>query len=431
MRAKSIRGWMVCTRRYRRAGAWGLLLALGWLWPAASLAMGPRSNSEGAGPENVARPVISIPVQPLGYTSPGILPEFYSYAMVSLHFVNNGQLLFSFDVKGLLERDDSCPNADTQRKVRAVILDLPSGKVVKQADWQLFDFGDYLWRVDGGRFLLRRCMQLDLLDANLTPKLLVQAHSPILNVQFSPDHSILEEQETGTEKPTDGATQEVMSSQLGEPASVVNVNFIRMEPPAIFARGQIPAAASIPIVPAGILESLSSDNNHWYIDLVPFRSGDAIQHHIVSFKSMCPPALYPLAHDVFAAVVCPASDASVLRGYTTAGGLLWQKTFPPNMWMPRILLSPDGTHFAVESVRLRHPHAALDPVHAEDVDAQIVDIFDIRTGVPVGSLRTTPAYTAGKNVDFSPDGSRIAVLHNGVIEVYALTDLNKNPPPEE
>ena len=93
-----------------------------------------------------------------------------------------------------------------------------------------------------------------------------------------------------------------------------------------------------------------------------------------------------------------------------------------------MILISNGSHFAIESLRLKRPHAALDPLTKEDIDWEDVDIYDSLSGVRIATFQTTPAYTGGRNVDFSPDGQRMAVLHDGAIEIYSLNDLVKALP---
>src|ERR1035437_6391149 len=95
--------------------------------------------------KNQIRPEVKIPVAPLGYLPPGDLPAFYYFAMVELHFIDADHLMFAFNTPGLLKRDDNCPDSDVQRMVHAVVFQLPSGQVLKQADWELYDFMDFLW----------------------------------------------------------------------------------------------------------------------------------------------------------------------------------------------------------------------------------------------------------------------------------------------
>ncbi len=375
-------------------------------------------------PANQAQPAVSIPVEQLGYLPPGTLPAFYYHALVGVHFIDETHLLFTFNIKGLLRRDDKCPGSDSQRMVRAVVLDLPSGKVEKQADWELFDFDDYLWGLGNGQFLLRRCSTLELVGATLDPRPLINAAGTIQGILFSPDSSIVVVEESSTETSKESAPPQILASQTGHrPPPGVDVEFIRLHPLGMIARSHIPLAGGIPVVTQGILEALSGPHNQWTIDIQPIPGSE---RKIVSMRSFCRPAITPISNEVFVTMMCPKADAMEYQAYNLQGGHMWQMPFVVDRWLPRFILARDGAHFALETLHLKHPHAALDPLTSEDVDAQIIDIYDTPTGIRIGSFRTTPIFTAGQNVDFSPDGTRIAVLHNGAIEIYTLNELAKH-----
>ncbi len=408
-------------RNVSRAWLQGLLLAASAAWASAGLA---QKAAVTAAMQSGPRPEVSMPVDGLGYTPPGDLPEFYYYALVSLHYIDNTHLLFTFNTKGLLRRDDACPGADVQRRVRATVLDLPSGKVEKQADWQLYDFSDYLWGIGNGQFLLRRCQHFDLVDATLQLHRLINTGGAIEGIGLSPDRDMVVVQEEGKLAAKGAAAPQMLSSQLGQPPpSVVNVDFISLHPLALVSRAQIPVAGTIPIVSSGILEALDGTNGKWLLDIQPYGGQVGTQRQITMLHSACAPSITAVSNDVFVAMACPKSDSMEYEGYNLEGGRMWQIPLSPDRWMPRFLLSRDGSHFAIESIRLKHPHIALDPLKKDDVYGQDIDIYDTHNGILVGSFETTPVFTAGKNADFSPDGLHLAILHNGAIEIYSLNEL--------
>lgn len=369
--------------------------------------------------ENPALPVVSIPVEALGYQPPGDLPAYYFHAMVGVYFLDASHLLFTFERKGLLRRDDSCPVADSERMVRAVVLDVPSGKIEKQADWELYDSDDYIWSLGNGQFLVRRCSQLDRIGADLILHPWIQAAGEIMDINLSPDRSILVVEEkplvqNGSWRP----------HAPGEPAEdAIEVRFVRLDPPRVIALSHVPVPGWIPVTKEGVLEALNGQNNRWIVDIQPYQ--EKTQRDIVSISSACRPRLAPLTNDVFVAYVCATTGDRTFVGYDVNGALLWRTPVSDDLHYPRFLRSKDGTHFAIESLHGTREFAVLDPITSKVVDAEIIDLYDTRTGVAIGSVRTTPVYTAGRNADFSPDGTRLAVLHNGAIEIYTLSSLGK------
>lgn len=357
---------------------------------------------------NSTPPTVSIPVEALGYQPPGDLPAFYYHAMVSVDFIDENRLLFTFEKKGLLTRGKTCPSGETQRMVRAVVLDIPSGKVEAQADWNLYDFDNYLWDLGNGQFLLRQCSDFDLLGADLQLHPFMSASGEIEGVSFSPDRSIV-------------AVEDTAKRQLG--SNETEVQFVRVHPLGMIARARLPVPGEIPLTGRGILEALSGPHGRWTIDLQTF---PGTPHDIVTLQSVCMPRITALADNIFVAEVCANQRQRDFQAYDLTGKLLWKIPLPRDHYDPRFLLASDGAHFAIESLHATRPLAALDTITNKQVDAELIDIYDPARGIPIGSLCTTPVYTAGKNADFSPDGSRIAILHNGVIEIYDLRSLAKS-----
>ncbi|MGH9615164.1 MAG: hypothetical protein ACRD28_00375 [Acidobacteriaceae bacterium] len=407
---------------FRQHFWWGAALLLLVLFPAA-LRAGTPHPSKASADANQPHPEVTIPVTPLGYLPPGELPAFYNYALVNLRFLDANHLVFVFNIPGLLDRDNSCSVSDNERMVRAVVLELPSGRTLNRAEWKLYDFGDFLWSLGNGQLLLRRCTQLDLLGADLRPRPWIKVAGEIQDLNFSPDRSIavVEEKTEPSSGAKDSGTVPAITEQATSAARTL-VTFVQIHPLRGIARAEIPLPAAVPVTDQGILETLTAPKNQWVVNLQPFHGP---QRPIGSIHSLCSPAIRPITNDLFVATVCAKRDENVFQGYDRKGLLLWQIPFPSDHLSPTLILVPNGGHFAIESLHLKHPHAPLDPVSKEDVEGQDIDIYDTLTGVRVATFQTTPVYTGGRNVDFSPDGSRMAVLHNGVIEIYALSELEK------
>ena len=76
------------------------------------------------------QPTICIPVTPLGFAAPASFYFGERFAMVSLNFLDEDNLLFTFRVPGLIARERPVPGQTTlaERHIEAVKLALPSGK---------------------------------------------------------------------------------------------------------------------------------------------------------------------------------------------------------------------------------------------------------------------------------------------------------------
>lgn len=377
--------------------------------------------------KNTLQPETRIPVKALGYMPPGALPALYYHALVQLNFIDTSHLLFTFNIHKLLQRRDDCPISTNQREARSVVLDIPTGKANKQADWELYDFDDFLWGIGNGQFLLRRCLRFDLFDASLNPQPLFLASGLVQRVLFSPDHSIVViEQNEGEPGSRAGQNHAKLPAVTPHQAMApeVGVQFVQLHPLTLLARSRIPVPGTIPIVAEGILEALGGEHHRWTIDIQAFQ-GESVRN-IASVRSFCIPSLTPVTNHVFVAMVCPSSEERVFEAYTVRGDLLWKIPSKSDGFLPDFILTRDGAHFAIETLHLKRFYRPLDPLSRDDIDGQLIEVYDTKTGIRIGSVTASPVYLGGKNADFSPDGTRIAVLHNGAIEIYTLKALARN-----
>ena len=371
-------------------------------------------------------PEARIPVAPLGYLPPGDLPAFYYFAMVELHFVDADHLLFAFNVPRLIKRDDNCPGSDVQRIVHAVVFQLPSGRVLKQADWELYDYMDFLWRSGDGKLLLRRCNQVESIGADLDPQVLIRGIGTVEDVSFSPDHSVMVIQEKVKPDEEDKRGGDLPSVLAQETQTErTNVSFIGLQPLHMIGRAEIPFPSLIPVTAAGLFEVLTAANDQWVVNMRIFHGAE---RHIANIPSLCPPAVQAISNAMFMVTTCSKGDRKSIEGYDLQGAHLWSIPLAPEQDDPRLITILNGSHFAIESLRLKHPRAALDPLTKDDVEGEDIDIYDTPSGVRIATFQASPAYTGGQNVDFSPDGARMAVLHDGAIEIYSLNELVKALP---
>ncbi len=379
------------------------------------------------------RPPVPIPIAELGYRPPGELPAFSYYSLVNLQFIDANHLLFVFNTTGLLHRDSDCSKTDSERLMRAVVLEIPSGRVEKQAEWELYDFSEFLWPLPEGRFALRRCSQLEQVDASLIPRPFINLEGTLEEVLFSPDRSVVlveEKPEPHLPKPQptkSGSRSLVPPSPTppvaaDTPAQMLNLDFIRINPLAVIAHSHAPLPVTIPILPQGFLQTLGAPHDRWMVTLQPF---EGVQRQVAVIHSICAPQLTAITNSVFLVSMCPNSNQIGYQAYSIQGTLVWQRMEPPNRYSPRFLLAQNGAHFAIETLHATRPLAALDPLNNESIDAQIIDIYDTMTGTLIASVPVSPIYTGGRNADFSPDGTRLAVLEDGAIEIYDLNTLEK------
>jgi hypothetical protein len=98
---------------------------------------------------------VTVELGPLGLPGPSPNHQMSGLALNSVDYVDQTHVLVAFTIHALLERIPDDPKTDEDRKVTAVLLELPTGKVLARTQWRLHDYGQFLWELGNGRFLLR------------------------------------------------------------------------------------------------------------------------------------------------------------------------------------------------------------------------------------------------------------------------------------
>src|SRR5450432_1978715 len=138
-------------------------------------------------PVDDSEPTRQIDLAKLGYQGLSEEGRLMTTANVTVNFVDDNHVLFTFNPKKLFQRDPACPPSHKDRIIQAQVIDLGTGKVVHEASWYLHDEHRYLWTLGEGHFLLRKLNSLYVVDQDLHEKLLLESPKPLLWTGVTPD----------------------------------------------------------------------------------------------------------------------------------------------------------------------------------------------------------------------------------------------------
>lgn len=342
-------------------------------------------------------PAFTIPVQQLGFSAPGPLYLGQRNSLVSLDFIDENQLLFTFRVPGLIRRE---AGAKDERQIRAMVLSLPTGAVQAEALWTVHDRVRYLWMLKDGRFLLRDRDNLKLGDASLELKLFLHFPGPLLYLEMDPTQQFLV---TDSREP--GAEPDMM------------VRVLHRDSGQVMLASRANTTVHLPINADGYLESLRARDDKWLLNLKYFGGGSAVLGQV---DSTCSPQLDFAAQRELLLTTCDDSGERRLVAMRTDGRSLWEwKTSKLTAW-PLLTKSPDGSRLAWEALAVDHEVNAHSPFNQEDVNGQVVEVLNTADGKVVLDTQASPVLDAGGNVAISPTGRRVAVLNGGQIQVFEL-----------
>jgi len=412
-------------------------------------------------------PAFKVPVGPLGFSAPCSFYLGQRTSLVSLDFLDENRLLFTFRVPGLIRREaaEREAGADEERRIRALVLQLPEGTVESEALWTVHDRLRYLWMLKDGSFLFRDLRELKTGDASLELKPYLRFPGPLLWLDVDPTQQFLvtNSREPVTQKPgeTPGLATGLANSQglslnpgvqssLGtDPGSLglgtrtaeadkseeeqklaatpdLAVRILRRNSGEVILVSRTRSAVHLPVNADGYLESLRAKPNQWVMNMNYFNGRLAT---FGRFDSACSPLSDFLSQREVLIIGCTASGSGELIAMTTDGRRLWEARSSDTTVWPLVVRAPDGSRLARETLVVSTPISARAPLDPEDIKGQLVEVLNAADGNTALETAANPALDAGGNVAISPSGRRVAVLNSGQIQVFELPSAPPLPVP--
>ena len=389
-------------------------------------------------------PTLSIPLDPLGYTSPGAIYLGARYTLASLDFFDEDHLLFTFRVPGLLHRDASNGADSDERQIRAVVLALPQGTVAAEASWTLHDRSRYIWMLNNGHFLLRDSNEIREGDATLTLKPVLDFPGSLLSLEFDPAQQFMvtNSREPAAAAPKPAATNKLnlipsqgspttasasvttdddSDARTGTPPEFV-VRILHRDTGQVMLVSRTRSAIHLPINSTGYVENLRSQAAKWIVNFNYFSGGSKM---LGSVDSACMPNDNFVSQNEIFIAGCNSAGDGKLMAMTTDGKMLWAAQAPSTEVWPQLTVAPNGSRLAWATLDISHPVDAFAPMDSVDVKEQSVTVFNSANGDIVLVTPLSPILDSGGNVAISPSGRRVAILNDGAIQVF---DLPAPPP---
>jgi hypothetical protein len=422
-------------------------------------------------PPPAVGPEERIPVSPLGYRPPGSLYMLSGRAFSSLDFIDAHHLLFTFHQPRLMKREPNPDRFDDDQVIQAVILSLPGGTVQGSSEWRMHDRWRYLWALGGGKFLVRQKNSYSLTDASLKLHAYIDVPTTVLSTEVSPDGRVLViEHQYERHTAEQHHKLEAQAQQYGEPpppedTQITVVNIASRE---VLAALRTESPINVPITSTGYVgvakdtgegqglagvkgdgQDLTKDkdegqggvkdkgagfDDQFLVRFVPFVGESSILGRVAS---ACTPHENFLNQKALVIESCgPKTGDIFLDAWTTDGKKLWTGRRDGHLVWPTFAYSRKGDRFALSVLHVSHFIDLLDSLNDEDVREQVIQVFDSATGALLMATNASPILTAGQNFALSDDGERLAVLHDGAIEIFnvpsaAATQKTGTPAPPQ
>ena len=375
----------------------------------------------------------SIPVEPLGFFAPGAIYQGQRESLVSLDFLDENHLLFTFHAPGLIRREGN--SASDERQIRALVLALPAGTLEAEGLWTLHDRGRYLWMLGDGHFLLRDQSELQVGDASLELKPSLHFQGPLLWLEMDPTQDLVatDSREPVGTKVQQGSvpspqtasawitTDEVRS--YAQPDIVLRI--VRRETGQVMLVSRTRTTVHLPINAEGLVETLRGKGHEWVLNLDYFKGGNRVMGRL---DSMCAPSIEFVSDPEVLVTTCNPDSSRWMVALSTDGKRLWNVAKPPTQIWPRLIMAPNGLRLARETLVATHEVNTFAPLSFDDVKGQLVEVYDAITGKVTLTAPASPVLDGGGNVAISPSARRVAILDAGAIQVYELPAPAPAPP---
>ncbi len=374
---------------------------------------------------NLPKPAVKIQLESLGYRGrPTAALLMVRTALLTVDFVDGQHVLFTYEYRRLLKRDDA--EDDQGRMVRAVVVELATGKIVKQDDWRLHDADAYLWALDGGNFLLRvGRVFYEVNGLTLEKREFLKSEAPIRKVQADEGTNLLT-LETVTEKHTAEEHAKLVEQSLlsgaPPPAEDYEMFGFDLKTGRGLLREKMGRMGSVEGNETLVLKEEHVREKQYMVSAVELGANakdGAGERGLASLTSDCVPSLTMLGHDVVMVATCKDMGERLYGLRTTDGELLWKRGEGNWPW-PDVVRTAQGNRFAVQSVSLPRFFGIHDSLDEGDMEAGRVQVYDVATGVEAFSTVLKPLYSTTHEVALSGDGMRLAAVRDGALEVYDL-----------
>lgn len=409
--------------------------------PSAALAAKSAAPQKPA-PPPALHPVASIPVPPLGFHPPSMFYLAFRQSSLSLNFIDANHLLFTFRVNALIKRTARNDQpGDQDQVIRADVIDISTGKVLRQTQWTMHDHQRYLWALGHGEFLVRIGNILYQTGSSLTLQPWLRPKHPLTLINVSPGNRYLSVETEVPAAPGSLVPEVDLQGRVLVQPQHVNLSVYPSGSLNPLFRSQSPHPVDLPVVRDGFLELLSGKpqkgrGSLWLVREIQFHGLQDRAHlpdrlpskDILSFQSDCHPSILPLSNSVILTGCAGDGADHLMTAVDLNGNKLWQQWWQARYLWHTMAYASNGSRFALGSLMTDQPLVTLGEANINDVQRQLVGVFDTRTGKLILVRDASPIISAGQNFALSANGRHFAILRNQAIDIYNLPPSNPAAP---
>jgi hypothetical protein len=357
----------------------------------------------------------SLSVKGFGYSRSQ--RDLYSFDYdAALVYLDDAHLLFTFNPHLLVPRTGSEGKLSRLRMIRAMLIDVQTKNVVKTVDWKVPDDRQYLWTIDAGHILVHTGNELRIYGPSLKSEQRILLAGPLAFVRISPSASYFA---IGTfrERHSEAVHREIEDAEAREPEEDVEVKILdaNLKTLATVVRSsRVPAPV---LSNYGEIRILQASRNHWSI---VENSWDAQKRNVGIVRSTCRPDVTTFPPNLLFVTGCDQQMGGKWYRVLRPNGKPVLKGWSPTAHLERRIVAPVPDFFSLgiaEAYKSLTPGA---PFRSSDIKSERIGVYRSANGERTFEISVASPIPTVQTFSLSPDGSQLAVLKEGQIDLYKM-----------
>ena len=359
----------------------------------------------------------SIPVRALGYAprTNKVMDSFDHED--ALAWLGPQELLLAMNPHTLIRRNRDSKKGAPVRVIRAVLLDTGSRAVLQAVDWELADYGRYLWQLDRNRILVHVGNELRVYGSGLKVESRIPLSGPLAFVRIAPNGQLMAVA-TLRERHSEELHSRLLQESDAQPEEDVDVLILDQGFKTIGETSTTSGLMPPTLLNEGQVKLLAQPKDRYRLAMSTWDNKTVT---LARFGSLCTPHLSSVAPDLLFLMTCNVTDGAteyrVLRG--DGKPLLRGKASPTEVGQDAIGNNQNQT-FAVKVVHANRALSSGGQFRGLELESEQVRVYRASDGKRLLSVKVDDPGTSQGGYALSADGSRLAVLAGSEIRLFPV-----------
>jgi hypothetical protein len=365
---------------------------------------------------------ISIETRPLGYTPrPAMVLSDFNQDE-ALAWLGPQQVLFAFNVHGLIPRGSITNWKSVRRNIRAILLDTQSRNIIRAVDWEVADSKRFLWPLSGNHVLVHVGNELRLIGAGLEVERTIPLAGPLEFICMSPNREVMAVA-TLRERHSPELHSRLREELMAEPEEDVDVAILDRDFKTLAQTSAVSGIEPPTLLNEGQVTILAQPKMFYRLR---FSSWEGPTSTLARFTSLCKPELSSVAPDLLFLVTCDTvADRYEYRVLRPDGRLLLQGR-GNEFEMGEEMVGAEGIGlFAIKAVHAGDQIIPGKEFKASDLSFQELRVYRAADGKRLLAVHVKEPTVSRGTYAISGDGSQLAVLSLSQIQLLDLPEIGK------